>query len=79
MRNQYRRFILGGGLCETRDSNTSHGSKLIYLIKGLRLSLHKEIARTEPKTPLEFIDVAQKEERFDQLHINPSTTKRGQK
>ncbi|CAF4699842.1 unnamed protein product, partial [Didymodactylos carnosus] len=42
--------------------------KLIYLLQGLKLSLHKEVARQEPKTPLEFIQVAQKEERLDQSY-----------
>ncbi|CAF1322659.1 unnamed protein product [Didymodactylos carnosus] len=55
-------------------SNTSHGSKLIYLMKCLKLLLYKGVARTESKTPLEFIDVAQKEERLDQLQISKRIT-----
>ncbi|CAF4227808.1 unnamed protein product, partial [Didymodactylos carnosus] len=55
-------------LCETMDSQMTDQSKLIYLLQGLKLSLHKEVARQEPKTPLEFIQVAQKEERLDQSY-----------
>ncbi|CAF4699019.1 unnamed protein product, partial [Didymodactylos carnosus] len=47
-------------LCETMDNQMTDQSKLIYLLQGLKLSLHKEVARQEPKTPLEFIQVAQK-------------------
>ncbi|CAF4065388.1 unnamed protein product, partial [Didymodactylos carnosus] len=42
---------------ETMDSQMTDQSKLIYLLQGLKLSLHKEVARQEPKTPLEFIQV----------------------
>ncbi|CAF4035494.1 unnamed protein product, partial [Didymodactylos carnosus] len=55
-------------LCETMDSQMTDQSKLIYLLQGLKLSLQKEVARQEPKTPLEFIQVAQKEERLDQSY-----------
>ncbi|CAF1299626.1 unnamed protein product, partial [Didymodactylos carnosus] len=51
-------------LCETMDSQMTDQSKLIYLLQGLKLSLHKEAARQEPKTPLEFIQVAQKRRTF---------------
>ncbi|CAF1578496.1 unnamed protein product, partial [Didymodactylos carnosus] len=32
-------------LCETMDSQMTDQSKLIYLLQGLKLSLHKEVAR----------------------------------
>ncbi|CAF1543698.1 unnamed protein product [Didymodactylos carnosus] len=55
-------------LCQTIDSGTTNETKLNYLMQGLKISLRKDCARQQPKNPLEFIKVAQKEECLDQAY-----------
>lgn len=56
-------------LCDMIDQEMKDELKVGYLLAGVKLSLQKEVMRKNPKTPKEFLTVAQEEEKLD-LSIN---------
>ena len=47
------------------DVNMTDQLKVIYLKTGLKISLKKEVSRRNPKTVVEFLEIAQAEEQLD--------------
>lgn len=52
-------------LFDTIDLKMTDNMKVIYLTTGVKSSIKKEILRQAPKTPAEFLEVAQAEEKLD--------------
>lgn len=52
-------------LFDTIDFKMADNLKVIYLTTGLKSSIKKEVLRRNPKTPVEFLDTAQAEEKLD--------------
>jgi hypothetical protein len=52
-------------LFRTIGVNMDDQLKVAYLKAGLKVSLQKEVSRKNPETPVEFLQVAQEEEKLD--------------
>lgn len=59
-------------LCDTIDTDMKDELKVGYLLTGIKMSLQKEVMRKDPKTPDEFLIIAQIEEKLDSS-INTQT------